>query len=324
MKTNKTIWGITLFVLFSFLVISCSGPKQEEQKVVKIAYLPVIQSLPLYLSIEKGYFKEAGIDIEAIKFESPNQVIDALLSGQVQFGAAAASGITAVSEAAKPGSLKIFAVIGGDFSIINDLLLVKSDSSIQSIKELKGKKLGILPGIQFRTIAKQILTNEGLLPDKDVTIVELAVQLQVQALASGQIDALLTIEPIGTIGKSKKVAKDLIKSPMVQYISNPWYGAVLDVSTQFVKDNPKTTKKVLDVFDRAINEINQDPPSSKQYLKSYTPLTEDLIAQVPLPIFKMCTNLTDVDIESLQKFFDIFTKHKVVDGRIDPRSLLYC
>src|SRR3989344_803669 len=87
--------------------------KSPERTDVKIAYLPVTQGLPLYLAIEKGYFKDAGIDVEAIRVDSPNLILNMLVSGQVDFGApSTAAGITAVAEYANPGKLKIFAVGG--------------------------------------------------------------------------------------------------------------------------------------------------------------------------------------------------------------------
>ncbi|MEK7065299.1 MAG: ABC transporter substrate-binding protein [Patescibacteria group bacterium] len=325
---RKMLW-VVLIAAMAIIGVTLMAHKNTGETIitpakVKIAYLPVVQGLPLYVAIEKGYFKEAGLDVEPIKFEAPNQIIDALLSGQADFGApGTASGITAISQAKKPNSLKIFAVIGGGSNIVNDELLVKPDSQLTSIADLKGKNLGILPGIQFRTIAKEILTKNGLVPDKDIMIVELAVPLQIQALSSGQVDALLTIEPVGTIGKAKGLAKDLIKSPMVQYISDPWYGAVGDVSTDYLEKEPETARKVIAVFAKTIDEINSNSNEMKQYLKNYTPLDETLISQVPLPVFKMYAGLTDIDNAALQKFFDIFVANNVIENGVLVEDLLY-
>mgnify|MGYP000635554218 FL=1 len=69
-----------------------------------------------------------------------NQIIDALLSNQIDVALAAASGITAVAESKKPDSLKIFAVAGGDDSHSADAIIVNKDSSIKTIADLKDKK----------------------------------------------------------------------------------------------------------------------------------------------------------------------------------------
>lgn len=333
---KKTIIGLIIVVLAVGGIWSLASRKSKieplktaevklETTKIKIAYLPVIQALPLYLAISKGYFAEADLEIEPVKFESPNQILDALMAGNVDFGSpSTAMGITAISQAKNPNTLKIFALNGGTGpNNLDNVLLVKNNSLIATIKDLQGKKLGILPGIQFRTIAQHILVAEGLTIDKDVTIVELAVPLQLQALMTGQIDAVLTLEPVKVIGQSQNAVKDLIKGPMSKYIADPWYGGGGVVAVKFAQANPNAAKKVISVFDKAIKEINSNPDAARQYLKTYTPLNDEQIKVVPLPIWKMHTDFEESDIVALQKFFDIFAQHAVIKNKVDARELLY-
>mgnify|MGYP001557791302 CR=1 FL=1 len=83
------------------------------------------------------------------------------------------------------------------------------------------------------------------------------------------------------------------------------------------------TKKVLEVFQRAIKEINENPDAARQYLKGNTPLDDSAIAQVPISRFRMYNALTPNDINAVQKFYDIFSSFKVVDGKMDFQKLLY-
>src|SRR3989344_5563832 len=77
---------------------------QVDMEKVKIGYLPVVHGLPLYVAIEKGYFTEQGIAIEQVPFQAPNQIIDALLQGQLDMGSpSTAAGVTAVAESKNPG-----------------------------------------------------------------------------------------------------------------------------------------------------------------------------------------------------------------------------
>jgi NitT/TauT family transport system substrate-binding protein len=326
---NKTIIGLVIAVLVVGGIWYFASNKQEvklETTKIKIAYLASsAQALPLYLSIDKGYFNDAGLEVEPVKFEAPNQIIDALIAGNVDFGSpSTAMGITAISQAKNPNTLKIFALNGGTApNNIDNVLLVKKDSTISTIQDLKGKKLGTLPGIQFRTIAQHILSTENLTVDKDVTIFELAIPLQLQALITGQIDAVLTLEPVKVIGKSQNAVKDLVIAPMDQYIADPWYGGGGVVSVKFSENNPNTTKKVIAVFDKAINEINANPDLARQYLKNYTPLNDQQIKDMPLPIWKTYTDFKESDISALQKFFDIFAQYKVIENKVDARQLLY-
>ena len=112
---NKFIVGLVIVVLAvgSIWYFASQGEKTLETTQIKIADLPIVQGLPLYLAIEKGYFTEAGLDVERVKFENPNQIIDSLLSGQVQFAVDAATGITGIADLKNPGKLKIFLLAGG-------------------------------------------------------------------------------------------------------------------------------------------------------------------------------------------------------------------
>lgn len=335
MANKNIVLGLIIAVLVLggvWYFVSTGGQAKPTETIspevakVKIAYLGnSVNALPLYLAVDKGYFTEAGLEVEVVKFEAPNQILDALIAGNVDFGApSTAMGITAITQTKNPNTLKIFALNGGAFpNNVDNVLLAKKDSPISAIKDLQGKKLGTLPGIQFRTIAKHILTTEGLEIDKDVSIVELAVPLQLQALISGQIDAVLTLEPVRVIGQSKNSVKDLVSGPITKYVADPWYGGGGVVPVKFSQTNPNTTKKVIAVFDRAIKEINSNPDASRQYLKNYTPLNDEQTKVVPLDIWKMYTDFTESDVTALQKFFDIFAQYKVIDNKIDVRQIIY-
>lgn len=315
---------LALSVLFAIVLSSCSAPQQDAMTKVRIAYLPNIHALPFYLALEKGYFKDEGLDIEVVKFEAPNQIIDALLSNQVGVAApGAAAGITAVSQSKKPGTIKIYSVQGGTDTLTNESFVVKADSAIKSFADLKGKKLGHLPGIQWQTISRDILAKNGLEAGKDVTLVDLAIPLMVPALASGQVDALLAIEPAPTIAVAKGIGKVVQQSPTIQYIANPFYAGVGDITTKFMTESPDATEKILRVFKKANDEVNANPDAARPYLKGYTALDDSLINDVPLLQYKMYDDMDAKDISALQAFFDIFTEYKVIDGKVDASSLIY-
>lgn len=327
---NKLILGLGVFILIVIGVWystdrnSVDAPSETTK--VKIANLPVIQGLPLYVAVDKGYFTEEGIEVEIVKFEAPNQIIDAIMTGQVDFTSpSGALGITGIADFKNPGKLKVYAVSGGTKGNSGANFIVPNESTLSTPADLRGKRLGILAGtIQWRTIAREILEKNGLNMDSDVTIVELSPSVQVEALASGQVDALLALEPIPTIAVNKSAAKLWIADPTVEYISDPsWLGAGI-VSVEFAEKNPNTTRKVISVIEKAMAEIEKNPDAYRQHLKGHTPLSDDLIAKVPIVNFKTCSQLTEQDKDSMQKFFDIFTKHKVAEGQISVEGVLYC
>lgn len=326
---------ITTYIVYLAVAIAlCAGMyffstddnKSAEVSTVKIASLPNAHGLPVYLALDKGYFKDAGIDVELVRFEAPNQIIDALLQGQVDLShPGGAAGIVGIANHKNPGKMHVYALAGGDTKTIqNDAMLVQKDSKIQSIADLKGKKLGIMAGtIQWQTITREILSRYGLEYGKDVTIVELALGLHTQALASGEVDAVLAVEPVPTVIKAKGIGRELAPFAAAKHIADPFYAGAGIIRSDFVKENPEVAQKVLNVIDKAMKEINTNPDVARQYLKGHTQLDESTIANVPILTFKMYSDLSHSDIDAVQKFYDIFTKWNVVDGAMNFSDLLY-
>ncbi|HIH47711.1 TPA: ABC transporter substrate-binding protein, partial [Candidatus Woesearchaeota archaeon] len=134
------------------------GEREDPGRAIRIGDLPVVHGLPLYVALEKGYFEQEGLQVERVRFDAPNQIIDALLQDKIDLGSPSlALGITGIANSKNPGKLKIYAVSGGSDANPNENLLVPLDSTINSIEDLKGKKLGILGGtIQWRTITREL------------------------------------------------------------------------------------------------------------------------------------------------------------------------
>jgi NitT/TauT family transport system substrate-binding protein len=310
-------------IFFVYQITGNVVSNNAEVTSVKIAYLPAVNSLPLYVAMEKGYFVQEGINVEAVKFDSPQLILDSLVSNQVDFGApGSATGIASIIDYRTPGKLKVFDLVGGTHDNIADVLIIGKASNLSSISDLRGKTLGILPGIQFRTIAREILAKNNVSYD-EVNIVEIATSLQVQALASKQVDAVLGLEPVRTIAISKGIGKDLVKSPIVEYIADPWFGGAGLIRGDFAKENPETTKKVISAIGKAVDDINANPNETRKYLIGYTSLDENLSKIVSIPTYTNYEDFTNKDMDALQKFIDIFTQYKVIDGKVNVRDMIY-
>jgi NitT/TauT family transport system substrate-binding protein len=293
------------------------------QYTVKIANLPIVEGLPLYVAIDNGYFKDAGINVEYTRFDAPNQIIDAVMAGKIDMVApSGAMGISAVADSKNPGKLKIYSAGGGDKNIPVTGLFAGNNTNIKSIQDLKGKKLGTLAGIQWRTISIEILKRNGLEVGKDVTLVELAPGLHSTALASGEVDAVLTLEPNLAVIKDKKIGIEILPTP-TQEIANPFYNTAGIINVQFVKNHPELAKKVIQILDKANKEIRSNPQEARKHLVGYTALTGDLVNKVNLPTIKMWNEVTEEDIKSIQDFYSIFYNNKVVEKPLNFKTLMY-
>lgn len=303
---------------------STSSEKTAIAPQIIIGYWPVSASLSFYLALEKGYFKQAGLNVVANKYPGAQQVVEGLIAERVQGSAAIGSSNLALGEILQPGLFKIIASNPSNIQNVVDEIIVANDSPIKTIDDLRGKKFGTGPGPQNQALAKGILEKIGI---DNPQVIQLETKQHIPAIASGQIDAAFTLEPTGTIGQLKGVTRILETGVIAKYIlgnsSVPWFGGSSTLSTQFIQDNPEATKKYIQVYRRAIQNIRDNPDEARKYLAGYTPIEGKLAQAVPIPAYKMYDEFTDSDLKYFQKFFDYMYEKQVFSKKVDVTSLIY-
>src|SRR5258705_5797331 len=150
---------------------------------IRAGLWPVAAGLPFFAAVEKGYFKEAGLDVEPLKFAGAQQVMEAMLSGRCD-GSTNGTGSAnlAIGEIAQPGLFKIFATNPSNAKYVLEEFLVAKDSPIKSVAELKGKRVTSGPGIQNVTLSKTMLQRTGA---RAVAVTELTIGQHIAAISAG-------------------------------------------------------------------------------------------------------------------------------------------
>lgn len=314
MSDALTRRSFTLAALGAAVAPAAPALAQTREKVV-IAWLPIMQTTAFYVAQEEKLFEKAGIEVEAARFEAPNQIIDALVSGRADIGApGTAAGITVLAEEKFPGTFKVFGLQGGGIKVdrINDGLIVASTSSIASFADLRGKTLGHLPGIQWRTISRHMVRKAGLDPDKDIRLVELAVGLQVPSVISGSADATLSLEPVGSIATALGEAKRAVTNACAAVIADPFYSGVSVLTTKFLTDRPAVARKVVTVLDEATRMAEGDFPRVRKILPKYTAVKPAQVEIVAQPYLRSFADLNATDLASYQALVDVFAAEGVL------------
>ncbi len=298
---------------------------QENPGKIAIGFWPVASGLPLFVAEKRGYFKDAGLEVEVVKFASPNQVAESLIAGRLQgTGNGVASGVLGLSEITSPGLFKIIAANPSNVDYKLDQLVVAKDSPIQSIMDLKDKKVATGPGAQNLAIAQAILAAAGV---ENPQVQQLEIRQHVAAIESGQIAAAYTLEPTGTVGSLKGITRVLENGVVSKYILGdakaPWFGGAAVLGTQFIEQYPQTAKIYIEAYRRAVVDIRKNPDEVRQYMVGYTAIEGDLVQKVPLVAYTMYDEFTPEDVSYFQKFFDFMTTKQVFSKRVEVASLMY-
>ena len=296
-----------------------AGPK------IRIGYWPIAAGLPFYAAIELGYFKEAGLDVEPLRFAGAQQVMEAVLAGRSD-GTANGTGSAniAIGEIAAPGTFKIFASNPSNAKNVLDQFIVPAASPVKSIAELKGKRVGSGPGIQNVTLAKTVLERAGA---GGASVIELPIAQHVASLAAGQLDACYTLEPTGTIGRLNGSTRVLEVGVIARYILGdplaPWFGGSASLASSLIQKHPAEAKKFVAAYARGVALVRSQPAQARQYMKGYTAIEGPLTAEVPLAAYTMYNEFTPADIAHFQKFFDLFVDKGIFSSRLLVDSMLY-
>jgi NitT/TauT family transport system substrate-binding protein len=149
-------------------------------------------------------FKKAGGNVNVHKFDSGKTTRDAMISGRIDIGVI---GATPFVIGAAKGELE---AIGLALYGAKTLAVVAGlKSGINSVKDLKGKKVGSQPGSATDAVfLNKILPKAGLTKD-DIQLVNVRFQNHVAALASGSIDAFAGVEPFPSVAEIEKLGKVL-------------------------------------------------------------------------------------------------------------------
>lgn len=292
---------------------------------ILIGYWPIASGLPLYVGLERGIFKEAGLPVEGAKFASAQQVAEAMIAGRIHGSAnGTASAALGLAEITSPNLFKIICSNPSNRTLVLDEFVVPKDSPIKAISELAGKKVASGPGIQNVTLAKIILERNGI---ANPQVTELPIGQHVPALAAGQVDAVYTLEPTGTAGRLKGLTRVLEPGVIAKYVLGdadaPWFGGSASVTTALLKDKPELAKRYIAAYAKAVDWVRKNPTESRTHLDGFTAIEESLVKEVPLSGFTLYNEFKPSDVAYFQKFFDVFTERKIFSKRLDVKSLLY-
>ena len=319
-KLLQTAVGASIGALGAPALVRAQGAPK-----IRIGYWPVAAGLPFFAAVEKGYFKEAGLDVEPLKFAGAQQVMEAMLAGRSD-GSSNGTGSAnlAIGEIAQPGLFKIFCTNPSNAKYVLDEFLVPKDSTVKVLADLKGKRVASGPGIQNVTLAKTMLERAGA---GAIAVTELPIGQHVAALAAGQVDAVYTLEPTGTIGRLNGTTRLVEAGVVARYILGdplaPWHGGSASLTTEFIKKYPDITKKYIAAYLRGVELVRTKPDEARQFLKGYTAIEGALTNEVPLASYMAYNEFKASDVAYFQKFYDLFTEKGIFDKKVAVESLLF-
>lgn len=237
---------------------------------------------PLQVAMEKGYLDEAGIKWERVDF-GKGDIQAALGAGTIDCG------FGLIGKFVQPIDNGLNMVITAGMHTGCTKLLVKKDSGINTVADLKGKKIGVssLAGSEAVT-AKRLLYSNGFDISADSSDIEFLVYSTVDqpiALQNGAVDAICTPDPIATQAELEYDLLPLLDTAKTEPYASE-YCCVTFVSNELAEKHPDIAAKFTDACLKASawvaanpdetaqlqvdkNYVSGDPAANAEILKSY-------------------------------------------------------
>jgi NitT/TauT family transport system substrate-binding protein len=281
----------------------------------KLGYMKIVDNAPMFVAMERGFFKAAGLELETVPMAGGAVIVQGVTSGDLQIGW---TNVISLYQAHIEGfDFKL--IPGGAINVkgSNDThaLLVAKDALVKSAKDLEGKTVAVntLNNI-VHLMAMAWLDKNGASSAK-VKFVEVPFPQMEAALVAGKIDAASVHEPFASAAVGKGVAR-LLANPWSEVIGRfliaSWFA-----SDKWLQKNRPTAQAFINAVNRGVDAINADPKGSRDAIAKWTGLPPELAAKVTLPVYDKALSEKD-----LQATIDLTQKYKLIARAIKARDVI--
>lgn len=283
---TRLIMGTLAAVLGVCISLTITEPmeasaSEADMEVARVGLLPNAETAAMRLGLQKGFFKEAGIDLQITDTSSGAASITALIAGQ--FDVVFANTVSVMQGRDKGLPLIMIAaaststgVAGEDFSA----LVVSSTNKMKSAKELSGKVIASNTVKNIGEITARLSVAKAGGDAASVKVVEMPFSNMEQALEENQIDAAWMVEPFHTTALEHGL-RDIASN----YVDTaPHLTAAAFVSTDdIVKDKAEMINKLRAAITKSADYANAHPEEIRALIPTFTKITPAIANAFVIP-----------------------------------------
>ncbi|MBT3188100.1 MAG: ABC transporter substrate-binding protein [Anaerolineae bacterium] len=302
MKRN-IIFGVALLLSLSLILGACA-PKPASEPVgevaidadefddegdedegeagpvtLRIAVLPIIDTIPLFVARDEGLFEEFGLDVEFIPVSSAPELSQMVASGQAD--GMVTDGLTVAFFDKEEIQIQI--VRYGQTPSANTghfFILAANGSGISTPEQLKGVEIGISEGTIIEYITDRLLQKQGFLANEIKTIAVPKIPDRMALLASGELQAAVLPDPLASLAVQQGATIILDDS------QTPEYGASVYVfTTEMINEQPEAIGSFVEAIDIAVRFLAEDPDEYIPVLTDNKLIPPPLIENYTIPPF---------------------------------------
>jgi NitT/TauT family transport system substrate-binding protein len=311
--------------LLAGLAVAFAAWSAAAQDKVKVGVFPVSSSLPYFVAVEKGYFKEQNIEPEMVRLIGGPPNVAAMIGNQIEASAVLVTIEGMNANIKKPGVAMYISINSQNQKYQMEQFVVRKGLEAKSLTDLRGKKIMSAPGPANVTMARAALAAAGL-KEGDYSLDQLDMGQHVNAMTAGTFDAGYTLEPNASTMRKMGVASTLEAGVIAKYIlGDPNANAFVAggaLTTDFITNRPDVARRFTLAWDKAVDLINNNPSEARKHLVKNTFTPDDVVDTVPMIRYFMAKDLTAKDKADYQKFIDFSVKVGTLEKPVDVTKYL--
>lgn len=289
----------------------------EKGDPIKVGLVPTADFAPVYIAIERGYFSDAGLNVQTQVMQNAAAIAPSVINGQLQFGAAATTPFVAAAQKGLPlKAVANMADVAVSAALDPSAIIVPGDSDISGPQDLEGRTvavnaLGAIPHVA----AAQVIKNAGADPSK-VSFVAMPFPDMISALSSGQIDAARVVEPFKTIGTTSG-ARSIAATYTGTFAASTTF-ALLFSAQPFLDKNPDVAAKFVAALQKASQDAAADPSLVSDVLVKYAKMDPKVASAIQLPAYS-----TTLSADALTEASKIMQELGMLPAPVDGAELVW-
>ncbi|WP_028401242.1 aliphatic sulfonate ABC transporter substrate-binding protein [Ectobacillus panaciterrae] len=314
---------LILTAIMMAILTGCASKttKADEKKGKKenvTVNIGIQQSLgPFLIAKEKGWFEEefakVGVNVKWTVFQSGPPHFEAMAANRLDFGGVGNSPVIAGQAA----NIEFKEIANASDGLKGNAILVRKDSPIKTLEDLKGKKIAVAKGSSGFNLLYRALDKAGLKPE-DVKIIQLQPDEAQPAFETGAVDAWSIWEPFISLQTLKKDARILADGKSLNVYSP---GFVI-ARTQFTKEHPDLVVRFLKVYEKARLFEKENRNDAIDLYANAKKIDKDIVRHILENNESLNLPITEDIIKAQQDTADFQYSLKAITKKIDTSKVV--
>jgi NitT/TauT family transport system substrate-binding protein len=320
--------------LGALMLLTSSAPMaalSTDLPVVRVGVIDAMTMSPLFVGVSKGYFRDEGLDVEYVQFDSATSMVVPLAQGRIDAGGGAISA-SFYNSVARGLDVRIVADMGNDSPGYGfEQLLVRTDliksGRYKTPKDLKGMRVAVNTLGAASTVAIDSLLRKSGLTLADVTRVTLPFAQHALAFENGGIDASVLPEPTSTLTANTGAATRVLNA-------DSWYPnqqiAALFYGSNFLHARRDLAEKFMHGYLRGVRSYNDAlsggklaGPASADVIRI---LAQSSMIHDPAILRAITPNGVDVNgalnLDSMRTDLRFYQAQGLIEGQVDLNATI--